>query len=102
MESVSTIAVQFKIVAAVRATEMKDIESEKQLVVVSQSLTKSVESLLKNCEVASIRALRNNGGSYSDALARFRKLLFSNKVDGSTSNLKNGSTRSLTQLGVKH
>lgn len=78
LESIPTITMQLKIVAAVKAAEPKDLDSEKQLIILSQNLMKSIQTSLKATEVASIRVMRTAGNA-AVAVVKFRKLLYAKK-----------------------
>lgn len=78
VENMTMVSQQLKIVAAVKAAEPKDPDSEKQLILCSQNLMNAVKRTLTSCEVASIRAFRQ-AANVVLAVAKFRKVLFKPK-----------------------
>ena len=77
LESISSVAVQLKIVTAVKASESSDEDSEKQLVLCSKNLMHAVKSAIKYAESASLRmaALPPNSLTKFHPL-KFRKVVY--------------------------
>lgn len=75
MDSIQTIAQQLKIVATVKASEPKDLDSEKQLILCCQNLSAALGRTIKASEAASIRVMRQ-AGNIALAIVKFRKVLY--------------------------
>ncbi|TPX44952.1 hypothetical protein SeLEV6574_g04182 [Synchytrium endobioticum] len=61
VERCLTLGQQLRIVAAVKASEPKDVDKEQQLIVCARNLMKTIEESMSNCEAASLRAGRVAG-----------------------------------------
>jgi hypothetical protein len=75
LETIQTMTMQLKIVAAVKAAEPRDRDSEKQLILISQNLVNAYKHAIKAAESASIRAQRASNGALPGTV-RFRKVMY--------------------------
>ena len=75
IERMETLSTQLRIVTAVKIAEARDTDSEKQLVLCSQSLMAAVNTALKACEVASLRQMTTAANATTAAI-KFRKTLY--------------------------
>ena len=91
MERMETLTTQLRIVTAVKIAEARDSDSEKQLIISSQNLMASINTMLKASEAASLRSMETTA-HVALAAIKFRKKVF--KKGASAKSLGSGASAS--------
>lgn len=85
LEIIQTMTMQLKIVAAVKAAEPRDRDSEKQLILISQNLVNAYKQAIRAAESASIRAQRASSSGVAGPVVKFRKVMYTKLRTGAMS-----------------